>query len=131
MALDNANPTILNVAELSSQRERRRNKKKAIKDVSSVDFLLSRPVDSLYTSDVSEDDSEDSRPEPIDEEELYGKFGHLLLCPNFCVFKANYYSISLASYVLRTRSFVSGTNSRYMYSMFLASISHSLLEELL
>jgi len=71
MALDNANPTILNVSELFSQRERRRNKKAKLIHDSSRDLILSHAIEPSYTSELSEDDSEDSSPEPIDEEEIY------------------------------------------------------------
>jgi len=71
MALDNANPTILNVSELSSQRERRKNKKIAIKHDDSRGLRPDHALSSFYTPEFSDSDSEDSSPEPIDEEEIY------------------------------------------------------------
>jgi len=74
MALDNANPTILNVSELSRQRERRRNKKAAVKQDDSRGLRPNHALGPFDTSDFSDSGSEDSSPEPIDEEEIYGKF---------------------------------------------------------
>jgi hypothetical protein len=74
MALDNANPTILNTSELFSQRERRRNQKAAVTKTDLRDLISSHALNPLYTSEVSDSDSEDSTPDAIDEEEIYGEF---------------------------------------------------------
>lgn len=73
--LDNANPTVLNVSELPSHRQRRRVKNDGVKKQGIREILLAKPsyaLDPYYMSDFSDTDSDDSTVEPIDEQEIYG-----------------------------------------------------------
>jgi len=77
MSLDNANPTVLSEAELSSHRQRRRTRTDTPKKSGIRDLLMAKPsyaLDPFYMSDFSDDDSDDSSVEPIDEQEIYGEF---------------------------------------------------------
>jgi hypothetical protein len=76
-AKDNANPTILSVSELPTHRQRRKNKEESSKEHVVRDLLMAKPsytMDPFYLSDFSDTDSDDSTVEPIDEQEIYGKF---------------------------------------------------------
>jgi hypothetical protein len=75
---DNANPTIISASELPTRRERRKdrvgtsNNKKGLREM-----MMAKPsfsMDPFYMSDFSDTDSDDSTIEPIDEQEIYGKF---------------------------------------------------------
>lgn len=77
MVLDNANPTILNVSELPSHRQRRKPRDFSQKQGKRIqDIAFAKPnyvMDPFYLSDFSEDSdqSDDSTVEPIDEQEVY------------------------------------------------------------
>ncbi|TVY26718.1 MIP18 family protein [Lachnellula hyalina] len=74
VALDNANPTILNVSELPSHRQRRRQNDGSSNKDGIRDLLMSKPsysLDPFYMSDFSDTDSDDSSVEPIDVHEIY------------------------------------------------------------
>jgi len=96
MELDNANPTILNVSDLPSNRQRRREKGDGPKKQGVQEILMARPsysLDPFYLSDFSDGDSsdadsDDSTLEPIDEQEIYGK-PHSLDCECFLQFVAS------------------------------------------
>jgi len=73
---DNANPTILNVSEISRRREKRKVRDYSAKKHGIQSILMAKPSDALdpfYMSDFSDEDSDDSGLEPIDEQEIYGK----------------------------------------------------------
>ncbi|KAL2063433.1 hypothetical protein VTL71DRAFT_5238 [Oculimacula yallundae] len=72
--LDNANPTILSESELSSHRQRRRNREDGSKKSGIRELLMAKPgyaLDPFYMSDFSDTESDDSSVEPIDEQEIY------------------------------------------------------------
>jgi hypothetical protein len=74
--LDNANPTILSVSELPSNRQRRKAKNDASKKRGVQGLLMAKPsyaMDPFYVPDFSDTDSDDSSIEPIDEQEIYGE----------------------------------------------------------
>ncbi|TVY52747.1 MIP18 family protein [Lachnellula cervina] len=74
VALDNANPTILNISELPSHGHRRRQNEGSANKDGIRDLLMSKPsysLDPFYMSDFSDTDSEDSSVEPIDVHEIY------------------------------------------------------------
>ena len=76
VALDNANPTILNASELPSHRQRRRQKEESSSKDGIRELLMSKPsysLDPFYMSDFSDSDSDDSSVEPIDVHEIYGQ----------------------------------------------------------
>lgn len=76
VALDNANPTILNISELPSHGHRRRQNEGSANKDGIRDLLMSKPsysLDPFYMSDFSDTDSEDSSVEPIDVHEIYGQ----------------------------------------------------------
>jgi hypothetical protein len=81
MGLDNANPTILSVSELPSHRAKRNRGQNQKKD--SIQALLSAlpsyAMDPFYLSELSDTDSDDSIVEPIDEQEIYGEFGLMVV----------------------------------------------------
>ncbi|KAF7943835.1 uncharacterized protein EAE97_005905 [Botrytis byssoidea] len=73
---DNANPTILNVSEISRRREKRKVRDYSAKRHGIQSILMAKPsyaLDPFYMSDFSDEDSdsEDSGLEPIDEQEIY------------------------------------------------------------
>ncbi|KAK6613582.1 hypothetical protein H4I95_01926 [Botrytis cinerea] len=71
---DNANPTILNVSEISRRREKRKVRDYSAKKHGIQSILMAKPSDALdpfYMSDFSDEDSDDSGLEPIDEQEIY------------------------------------------------------------
>ncbi|KAJ8065950.1 hypothetical protein OCU04_005051 [Sclerotinia nivalis] len=71
--IQNANPTILNVSEISRRREKRKVRDYSAKKHGIQSILMAKPsyaLDPFYMSDVSED-SDDSGLEPIDEQEIY------------------------------------------------------------
>ncbi len=74
---DNANPTILSVAELPAHRQRRKNREDSSKEHIIRDLLMAKPknyaLDPFYMSDFSDTDSDDDSVEPIDEQEIYGE----------------------------------------------------------
>ncbi|KAH8813190.1 hypothetical protein F5884DRAFT_672328 [Xylogone sp. PMI_703] len=74
MGLDNANPTVLSVTELTSRR-RRSNQQSTLPTKGGIEDLLiptqSYSIDPYYMSDFSETDSESNEEEPIDEQEIY------------------------------------------------------------
>lgn len=75
--LDNANPTILSASELPTRRQQRKGRDASAKVEGIRALLMAKPSDALdpfYLSDFSETDSDDSTIEPIDEQEIYGKF---------------------------------------------------------
>jgi len=75
VSLDNANPTILNVSELPSHRQRRRQKEESSSKDGIRGLLMSKPsyaLDPFYMSDFSDTDSDDPSVEPIDVHEIYG-----------------------------------------------------------
>jgi hypothetical protein len=79
-ALDNANPTILSAAELPTRRQQRKGRDASSKVEGIRAILMANPSDALdpfYLSDFSDTDSDDSTIEPIDEQEIYGKFNML------------------------------------------------------
>ncbi|KAI9648001.1 hypothetical protein NHQ30_002629 [Ciborinia camelliae] len=72
--IQNANPTILNVSEISRRREKRKVRDYSAKKHGIQSILMAKPtyaLDPFYTSDFSDDDSDDSGLEPIDEQEIY------------------------------------------------------------
>ncbi|KAF7864090.1 hypothetical protein EAF04_007055 [Stromatinia cepivora] len=71
--IQNANPTILNVSEISRRREKRKVRDYSAKKHGIQSILMAKPsyaLDPFYMSDFSED-SDDSGLEPIDEQEIY------------------------------------------------------------
>ncbi|CAD6442272.1 a7c98ac4-2a4a-4537-bcd2-eba69ce3a72c [Sclerotinia trifoliorum] len=71
--IQNANPTILDVSEISRRREKRRVRDYSAKKHGIESILMAKPsyaLDPFYLSDLSED-SDDSGLEPIDEQEIY------------------------------------------------------------
>jgi hypothetical protein len=76
--LDNANPTILDASELQSQRQRRKGRDASAKEEGIREILMAKPsyaLDPFYLSEYSDTDSDDdSTLEPIDEQEIYGRF---------------------------------------------------------
>lgn len=73
---ENANPTILNVSEISRRREKRKVRDYSAKKYGIQSIMMARPsyaLDPFYMSDFSDEDSDDSGLEPIDEQEIYGK----------------------------------------------------------
>lgn len=90
--MDNANPTILSVNELPSRRRKAKAGVVEPKDFGIQEIMMAKPsyaMDPFYLSDYSDTDSDDSSLEPIDEQEVYGKFccsllnlaSHYLLVP--------------------------------------------------
>jgi hypothetical protein len=81
--LDNANPTILSASELQSQRQRRKGRDASAKEEGIREILMAKPsyaLDPFYLSEYSDTDSDDdSTLEPIDEQEIYGRFRSLLV----------------------------------------------------
>lgn len=77
--LDNANPTVLSVSELPARRERRQRKAQPKKGSIKEQLLGKKPweMDPYYTLAYTDADSDDSDIEPIDEQEIYGKFVQL------------------------------------------------------
>lgn len=74
--LDNANPTILNISELPSHRQRRGLGSDGPKKEGIQEILMAKPsyaLDPFYMSDSSDGDSDDSTLEPIDKQEIYGE----------------------------------------------------------
>lgn len=85
--IQNANPTILNVSEISRRREKRKVRDYSSKENGGIQsIMMAKPsyaMDPFYLSDFSDEDSDDSGLEPIDEQEIYGKdleFLHLSPC---------------------------------------------------
>ncbi|RFU28354.1 hypothetical protein B7463_g7977, partial [Scytalidium lignicola] len=73
MGLDNANPTVLSVTELTSRRRRSSQRPPSPSKGGIEDLLMpiqSYSIDPFYKSDFSDTDS-DSGEEPIDEQEIY------------------------------------------------------------
>ncbi|APA09365.1 hypothetical protein SS1G_12155 [Sclerotinia sclerotiorum 1980 UF-70] len=71
--IQNANPTILDVSEISRRREKRKVRDYSAKKHGIQSILMAKPsyaLDPFYLSDLSED-SDDSGLEPIDEQEIY------------------------------------------------------------
>ncbi|QSZ36415.1 hypothetical protein DSL72_006292 [Monilinia vaccinii-corymbosi] len=73
--IQNANPTILNVSEISRRREKRKVRDySAEKNGGIQSIMMAKPsyaMDPFYMSDFSDEDSDDSGLEPIDEQEIY------------------------------------------------------------
>jgi hypothetical protein len=74
--LDNANPTVLSASELPTRRQRKdRNAAAKVEGIRAI--LMANPSDTLdpfYMSEFSDTDSDGSTIQPIDEQEIYGKF---------------------------------------------------------
>jgi hypothetical protein len=82
--LDNANPTVLSASDLPSHRQTRKFRDAATNKPGIRDVLMTMPsyaMDPFYLSDFSDEDSDDSTVEPIDEQEIYGKHFHLTCFP--------------------------------------------------
>ncbi|KAA8574747.1 hypothetical protein MFRU_049g00370 [Monilinia fructicola] len=73
--IQNANPTILNVSEISRRREKRKVRDYSSKENGGIQsIMMAKPsyaMDPFYLSDFSDEDSDDSGLEPIDEQEIY------------------------------------------------------------
>jgi hypothetical protein len=90
--MENANPTILNAADLPTRKQSatttlpasKRSKKPDLYDgtifanaiTSAALFEDPLAADSVSESDISEHDDEDLLEEPIDEQEIYGSSAH-------------------------------------------------------
>ncbi|ESZ91043.1 hypothetical protein SBOR_8562 [Sclerotinia borealis F-4128] len=72
--IQNANPTILDVSDISRRREKRKVRDYSAKKHGIQSILMAKPsytMDPFYMSDFSDEDSDDSGLEPIDEQEIY------------------------------------------------------------
>lgn len=90
--LDNANPTIINASELPTRKQKVVPRKGP--DCKYTDVIFARPsyLSSPFCGDDygaaiawprgsgADDGVDDSAPEPIDEQEIYGKLG-VRICP--------------------------------------------------
>lgn len=76
--MDNANPTILSASQLPTRHKRAAPRKGP--DSKYADLIFSRPsyLDGPFCDDYespsSDDDDNTLEPEPIDEQEIYGKY---------------------------------------------------------
>lgn len=83
--LDNANPTVLDASELRSRTQRKdRDASSKVEGIRAI--LMADPIDALdpfYLSDFSDTDTDESTIQPIDKEEIYGKFQNRVFFPTW------------------------------------------------